>query len=435
MGSGTLNTTDSEDRNSRNKDRPCRGTAVREFPVRDEIVIVSPRPVENILDDEAKNRALALNRSGRAIWELCDGQHSTDDIVRVLSERFAIDPEELAPQVTTALTRMSTLGFLDGTWKQPGTGTTFVIGIEDKSYFWWQTAIFLESLCGKLPEGWQTLVVVCNDGEPLSDELRNILNSYDTAYAEGRNHAKLHRLDVGNENGEFYAAVNRVEALSVAAGFVSDHEIICLLDSDTFVYGDLNVEIMPTQCAAPRNWHIEQDRFFSTVDKNRGKGIDLRKILEAIGCDHEFEPGGVNVFVTGEVAKNRKFIADCFRFAHALYLLGRTAGAEVVWMAEMPCFALAMTANGIRYQLLEQQELLVSSSNEKSIPIGTIYHYYNDLAESDQGAFHASKWHKQAYLNENFLRSDIEKFSVEATTDHERYFFGLATEARQRLYV
>ncbi len=435
MSSGTQNKTDPEDRNSGIADRPCRGSNVREFPVKDEIVVVSPRPVENILDDEAKNRAVALNHSGRAIWELCDGQHSTDDIVSVLSERFAVDPEELAPQVTTTLTRMSMLGFLDGMRNQYGTRTTFVIGIEDKPFFWWQTAIFLESLSGKLPEGWRILVVVCNGGEPLSDELRNILDSYETTYEEARNHAKLYRLDVGDENGEFYAAVNRVEALSVAAGLVDDGDMICLLDSDTFVYGDLNIEIMPKQCAAPRNWHIEQDLFFSTVDKNAGKGIDLRKILEAIGCDQEFEPGGVNVFVTGEVAKNRKFIADCFRFAHALYLLGRTAGAEVVWMAEMPCFALAMTANGIRYELLEQKEFRVSSSSETSIPFGTIYHYYNDLADSEHGAFRDSKWYKQAYRDENFLRTEIDKFSVEATTDHERYFFELATKARQRLYI
>jgi hypothetical protein len=158
-------------------------------------------------------------------------------------------------------------------------------------------------------------------------------------------------------------------------------------------------------------------------------------LLDAIGCKRTFEPGGVNVFVTGDVARNPKFIADCFRFAHALYLLGRAAGADVVWMAEMPCFALAMTSNGIAYDLLERKEFLVSDCSEASIPEGTLYHYYSDPQDFGRAAFRDSKWHKQAYRDQDFLQSDFEQFVRDADTDHERYFFRLARNARKRLHV
>ncbi len=419
---------------------PRRRKKIREFRVKDELVLVAPARPADLLDDGAGNRALTLNRSSRAIWELCDGRRSPDDIVGVLKERFPVDRDELSLQVRDALTRMARLGFLENFQKTPanGTGMTFVIGIEDTPYFWWQTAIFLESFSGKLPDGWQTLIVVCNNEEPISTDLRNILGRYETGVAEGTNYKKTHLLDIGHEGGDYYAALNRVEALSVAAEHIDEGDMICLLDSDTFLYGDLNQEIMPTRCAAPRNWHIEQDPFFSSVEKNKGKGVDLRKILEAIGCEQEYAPGGVNIFVTAEVAKNKKYIADCFRFAHALYLLGRAAGVEVIWMAEMPCFTLAMTANGIAYDLLKRKEFLVSDSSEPSIPNGTIYHYYADMAESHDGvhgAFCESKWYKQAYSKINFLRSDFGKFAADAKTDHEQYFFQLAKCARERLYV
>ncbi len=171
------------------------------------------------------------------------------------------------------------------------------------------------------------------------------------------------------------------------------------------------------------------------MEKNAGKGIDLNKLLQAMGCEQPFLPGGVNVFVTGAVARNDKFIADCYRFAHALFLLARAAHIEIAWMAEMPCFALAMTANCIAYELLENAELLVSSCAEPSIPYGTLYHYYSDPRDSGRFAFRGSKWHKQAYRDQDFLLSDFESFARKASTDHERYFFQLAKQARARLDV
>jgi hypothetical protein len=295
---------------------------IREFRVGDEAVLVLPEDGRGPAEPQAATRALTLNRSGRAIWDLCDGVHSISEITDALAARFSADREVLARDVLETLANFSQLGIVGDITKEMAVApaTTFVIGVEDKPYHWWQTALFLESFGGKLPAGFQTLVVVCNNGEPLSDDIKQILAGYETKFTEARNYAKGHPLDVGSEAGSLHAALNRVEALSAASRYVDDNDIICLLDSDTFLYRDLNLNIMPQQCALPRNWHIDHEKFFSTTPGNDGNGIKLRTLLDSIGCDDaEFKPGGVNVFVTGEVAKNVKLVADCFRFAQVLF--------------------------------------------------------------------------------------------------------------------
>jgi hypothetical protein len=417
--------------------RPKQNPATRQFGVADELILVATRVIGAVEgeDGEPENLAFALNGSGRAIWELCNGERSVSDIVDLLARQFDIEPHVLSRQVSQAVVSLSRQGLLDGVLEhtRASTDMTFVIGIEDKPYFWWQTAIFLESFSGKLPAGWQTHVVVCNDDAPLSPALRDIFSTYDTRHSQSTNHAVTHRIDVGHKGGQPYAALNKLEALRVASQNIDPEDMICLIDSDMFLYGDIPLEIMPTRCALAKSWHVNADLFFSTVAKNQGKGVDLTKLLEALGCSRQLSPGGVNVFVTGEVARSEKFVADCFRFADALLLLGRAAGLEETWIAEMPSFALAMTINGIDYELLERKEFLVSDCDEAEIPSGTLYHYYSDPRDFGRSAFRGSAWYKQAYYDLDFLRTDFEEFARNATTAHEKYFFDLANAARSRL--
>jgi hypothetical protein len=407
--------------------------------VGDELVVVHPK-ARRADESKTTTQGLALNSSARAIWELCDGTRSLREITDILTARFAADREVLSREVLGTLANFSELELIWELTKAPAAParTTFVVGTEDKPYFWWQTALFLESFSGKLPPNWQTLFVVCNNGEPISDELKRILGSYDTQFAQARNHARSHPLDAGSSAGSHHGGLNKIQALSVASSYVGDDDIICLLDSDTFLYRDLNPDIMPKRCALPWNWHVDQEKFFSTIPANNGAGVNLRTLLQAIGCNDELKPGGVNVFVTGAAAQNKKFISDCFRFAQVLFLLGRIAGLRKTWIAEMPGFALAMTANGIPYDLLKNQEFLVPSCREESIPAGSIYHYYSDPVDFGSAAFAGSKWHKQAYLEKNFLRSDFGPYLTtrsERISDHEKYFFELAERARKRIYM
>jgi hypothetical protein len=422
---------------------PRQHPATRRFVIDDEIVLISPQgtPDDSTSSESAERRAIALNSSGRAIWDLCDGSRSVNDISAALASRFHVDLEVLSREVRDTLTKLSDLNLVESA-EPEGESTTsnvFAIGLEDKPYFRWQAAIFLESLRGKLPPGWRTLVAVCNNGEPVSDELKQVLDKYDTLTVEASNHARKFPLDVGTDAGAYHGALNRVEALAAAARHASDDGMIYLLDSDTFLYRDLNIAIMPKRTALAWNWHIDHKPFFSSTHRNESaKGVDLQKLLQAIGCKTPFQPGGVNVFVEGKVAKNQKFIGDCFRFAQALFILGRIVGVKDAWTAEMPCFALALTANSITFDLLRNEEFLVPSCREQSVAAGSIYHYYSDPGDFGYGAFHNSSWHKQAYHGKDFLRTDFRHFEAAAqskqNTDHERYFFELAEKARKRVH-
>ena len=419
------------------KGLPRHNKLVRQFTVKDELLLVSTGSGVGLPPTEPRQSALAVSHTGRAIWDLCDGANSPENIARILEPQYDIDFPLLCNHVGQALISLSRLGFIDGLIEHERAliPTVLAIGIEDHAYFRWQTAILLESLHGKLPVGWKAHVVVCNDGADLSNELRTILDVYQTSHSLSTNHSQSHRIDVGHNGGQFYPAMNKVEALAVVAQTVLPSDMIFLLDSDMFLFGNLPFDIFPSVCAMPKNWHVGHEPFFASVAKNGGKGMDLKKLLETMGCDSPFLPGGVNIFVTGTVAQNPKFIADCFRFAHALYLLGRAAGAESTWIAEMPCFALAMTANGVSYEILDNKQFLVSDCNEDSIPDGTFYHYFSDPKDDNRAAFKDSNWCKQAYASEDFLRTDFDPYLAQASTAHEKYFFNLAARARSRLNV
>ena len=99
----------------------------------------------------------------------------------------------------------------------------------------------------------------------------------------------------------------------------------------------------------------------------------------------------------------------------------------------MPCFALALAANGIEHRVIPSKSFLVDK--DPWIPSGAFYHYYGDLKDSAvDGAFYDSDWHKQRYAFTDLLKTDLEALSRAAVTDHERFFFELAKRASRRLH-
>jgi hypothetical protein len=413
--------------------RPCRRPGVKEFPVNDELIVRVGQGRVAAVDDRA-NRAVALYGSSLEIWKLCDGRRSVANVVNAVADRFPEASDQVEGDVKSALARFRELGLIElaaaASPERPD--VKFVVGIEDRVEFHWQTAIFLESLAGKLPAGWSVEVVVCNGHAPLSNELAHILECYGQRHLTGTNYSVSDSFGFAHP-GHTYGPLNRVEALSAIAGEIGDDELVCLLDTDIFLYRALDVDVIPKSNALAKSWHIEKEIFFSSVEE--GRGVDLRKLLESLGCPHDYRGGGVNVFITGKVLKQEKFIQDCFRFTQVLYLLGRIVGLDNVWMSEMPCFGLALTANGVGYELLDVKQLDVSDGGEEAIPPGTFFHYYSDPADpGGEGGFKDSKWHKQAYRRVNLLKTDFEQHRAEATTGHERFFFQLATKAQERLY-
>jgi hypothetical protein len=60
----------------------------------------------------ATSQAVSLNVSARAIWELCDGTRTVDDICSELSEPTGMPPAALRADVQAAIDQMRDLGLL-----------------------------------------------------------------------------------------------------------------------------------------------------------------------------------------------------------------------------------------------------------------------------------------------------------------------------------
>jgi hypothetical protein len=410
---------------------------------------------EAVLVPPEGNNIYALNVTGAEIWKMCDGRHSLLEMHAALCERFEGDSVEIMADVAAALFRFHALDLLEprslsdprlasskGTIilaPQPASDPRVYIvhGIEDLPHFHWQLAIMFESLVGQLPEGWEVKVVVCNNHRAISPELQHIFDTYGVGHYTGENHADNHHMDFAG-GGDRYVPINRVEALNIISNHVGPEDIVCLMDTDIFLYGNLQRELFPRHNAMASNWIIAQERFFQFSTKDT-KGLALPKLLEAMGIEQEFKPGGVMVFLTGETLQqnDRKVVRDCFRFLQILYLAGKILELpdHGIWVAEMACFAMAMYPNGIDYELLNIEQFAVQEQHADELPEGTFFHYYTDINDAgSKGPFFESQWHKQLFNRQNFLKADIDSFLEVARGKAEVRFMTLAKQARDRLY-
>jgi hypothetical protein len=220
---------------------------------------------------------------------------------------------------------------------------------------------------------------------------------------------------------------------------VGDDDLLFLTDTDLFLYGDLEPSIFPDGNALYDNWLVRERPFFAEDGR---PGVDLDALTRALGLA-PLSPGGVSVFLDAQTARSTKLVDDCFRFAQVLFLLGHVQAVRNPWMAEMPAYALALHANHVTYEVLDCPELTTQNLWDVSIPEGTFYHYYHDpRRDGDEwapsGAFAGDLWYKQAYTNEDWLRSvagdELRRKQRESPTRHGRYFFELAELAKERLY-
>ncbi|MEM1182622.1 MAG: PqqD family protein [Acidobacteriota bacterium] len=420
--------------------RPRRRSDLEAFPVADELVLLEPHT----------DRAYALNRSGAAIWELCDGRLSLPEMLAKLRDTFQGDDTEILADVTAALFEMDALDLLEVTPPRlPATRVAstvvlgenelrpkvhFVFGVEDRPYFHWQLAILFESLVGQLPAGWSTVVVVCNSHRDISAELAHIAEVYGVLLLTGESLGDRHQLDFA-DGGERYVPLNRVEALAVVSKHVAPEDVVCLMDTDTFLVGDLREDLFPTGNAMAKNWIIAEPRFFQFGNPD-GRGVSLPDLLRAMGYDREWKPGGVTVFLTGETLHRRKYIQDCFRFLQILYLMGKVGDypARAVWVAEMACFALAAVPNKVELELLDAPQFAVPEPGTGSVPDGTFFHYYIDRNEGADGPFPGSEWHKQLFQQRDLLRHDLRGSLAAARSPVEKRFFELAVAAQERIH-
>ncbi len=422
---------------SARKIRPRQEERLKAFEVANEMVLLPPD----------QDRVYALNESGKEIFRLCDGSRALEDIVDELRPRFEATEAVLTADVASALFDLQELGLVHIRPRSDANSAVvpsaqvktrpnvrFVFGIEDVPYFHWQLAILFESMVGQLPDGWDVTVVVCNDAAPISRDLAQIIETYGIRLLSGTSLGDHHNIDFAS-GGERYVPMNRVEALAAIRHLVEPDDVVCLMDTDIFLYGDLQEHIFPTGNAMARNWIISEERYFSFAT-NQERGVSLPKLLEALGCDQEFKPGGVTVFLTGQTLQKEGLIQDIFRFLQVLYLLARIIDAPEhgVWVSEMACFALAMYPNGIDYELLDIEQFAVQEQHAEDLPPGSFFHYYTDVNDGSAGPFAHSEWHKQLFRSSNMLRENFDSFIAQAHGPVEKRFFELADKARTRLY-
>lgn len=55
---------------------------------------------------------VALNETASDVWRLCDGEHTTDDIVDRLSRSYQVDPDVVRQDVHGVLAQFVTLALL-----------------------------------------------------------------------------------------------------------------------------------------------------------------------------------------------------------------------------------------------------------------------------------------------------------------------------------
>jgi Coenzyme PQQ synthesis protein D (PqqD) len=82
--------------------KPYRRPGVIHYEAADEIVVYCP----------ATSQAASLNESARAIWELCDGTRTIDDICTELAQWTTLPATQLRDDVLNAIDRLCALDLL-----------------------------------------------------------------------------------------------------------------------------------------------------------------------------------------------------------------------------------------------------------------------------------------------------------------------------------
>lgn len=86
---------------------------VRQHPRRRGDVWLRARGSENAVFDPVTGHLHLLNETARAIWELCDGETTPDEMVRAICELSGLPDEVVEEDVHRALSEFESLGLLE----------------------------------------------------------------------------------------------------------------------------------------------------------------------------------------------------------------------------------------------------------------------------------------------------------------------------------
>ena len=90
-----------------NTRRPTRAAEIVHYEVFDELVVYRP----------GASQAASLNETARAIWHLCDGERTVEDICVELAQMLALCPDDLRSDVCSGVNTLYELGLL---YNKPG---------------------------------------------------------------------------------------------------------------------------------------------------------------------------------------------------------------------------------------------------------------------------------------------------------------------------
>lgn len=83
--------------------KPARLSGAEEYPLGDELLVCLPR----------SETAYALNPSAAAIWQLCDGTRTVEEITEELGQCVGRSQAALLPDVIHGVRRLCELGLLE----------------------------------------------------------------------------------------------------------------------------------------------------------------------------------------------------------------------------------------------------------------------------------------------------------------------------------
>jgi hypothetical protein len=64
------------------------------------------------LYDSATSQALVLNTTASDVWRLLDGEHTVDEIVKLLATAYSVDSASIRPDVVRIIGELTTAGLL-----------------------------------------------------------------------------------------------------------------------------------------------------------------------------------------------------------------------------------------------------------------------------------------------------------------------------------
>jgi hypothetical protein len=64
------------------------------------------------LFDSVNNQVIVLNSTASDVWRLCDGEHTLDEIVRLLASAYQTDPDTIRADVSSTVQQFVDEGFL-----------------------------------------------------------------------------------------------------------------------------------------------------------------------------------------------------------------------------------------------------------------------------------------------------------------------------------